>query len=45
MPLSILKPTLGIKRAETLRLWTLDKRQIISTIRLPDVSPLLPAPF
>lgn len=43
MPLSILKPTLGIKRAETLRLWTLDKRQIISTIRLPDVSS--PNPF
>ena len=36
VPLSILKPTLGIQRAETLRLWTLEDREIISTIRIPD---------
>lgn len=36
VPLSILKPTLGIKQATTLRLWTVDDRKIISTIHLPD---------
>ncbi|KAK3389537.1 hypothetical protein B0H63DRAFT_518770 [Podospora didyma] len=36
VPLSILKPTLGIQRANTLRLWNLSKRSIISTIRIPN---------
>ncbi|CAH0040421.1 unnamed protein product [Clonostachys rhizophaga] len=36
VPLSILKPTLGIQRANTLRLWKLDTRTIISTITIPD---------
>lgn len=36
VPLSILKPTLGVQRAETLRLWNLEDRKIISTIRIPD---------
>ncbi|CAM1511982.1 Fc.00g094950.m01.CDS01 [Cosmosporella sp. VM-42] len=36
VPLSILKPTTGIKRADTLRLWDLDTRKIISTITIPD---------
>jgi len=37
VPLSILKPTLGIQRANTLRLWNLSSRTIISTITIPDV--------
>lgn len=38
VPLSILKPVsaFGIKRANTLRLWSLDDRKIISTIEIPD---------
>ncbi|KAJ9138992.1 Selenium binding protein [Coniochaeta hoffmannii] len=36
VPLSILKPTLGIQRANTLRLWNLSSRTIISTITIPD---------
>ncbi|KAM3498587.1 hypothetical protein MY10362_008107 [Beauveria mimosiformis] len=38
VPLSILKPVsaLGIQKANTLRLWTLDDRKIISTITIPD---------
>ena len=32
VPLSILKPTTGIQRADTLRLWNLEDRSIISTI-------------
>lgn len=36
VPLTILKPTLGIKQATTLRLWNLEDRTIISTIHLPD---------
>ncbi len=45
IPLSILKPTTGIQRANTLRLWDLDSRTIISTITIPNVSsaPSLPA--
>ena len=43
VPLSILKPTLGIQRANTLRLWNLSSRTIISTITIPDVSPLSPS--
>jgi hypothetical protein len=42
VPLSILKPTTGIKRADTLRLWNLDTRTIISTITIPNVS--IPVP-
>lgn len=38
VPLSILKPTTGIQRADTLRLWDLSSRKIISTITIPDVS-------
>ncbi|TQV90791.1 selenium-binding protein [Cordyceps javanica] len=38
VPLSILKPVsaLGIQKANTLRLWTLNDRKIISTITIPD---------
>lgn len=36
VPLSILKPTLGVQRADTLRLWNLEERSIISTITIPD---------
>jgi len=35
-PLSILKPSLGIKRANTLRLWDLDTKKILNTITIPD---------
>lgn len=38
VPLSILKPTTGIQKADTLRLWDLDSRKIISTITIPNVS-------
>lgn len=38
IPLSILKPTTGIQRANTLRLWDLHSRTIISTITIPNVS-------
>lgn len=37
VPLSILKPTLGVQKANTLRLWNLASRQIISTITIPNV--------
>lgn len=37
-PLSILKPSLGIKRANTVRLWDLKSKTILNTITLPDVS-------
>jgi len=37
VPLSVLKPTTGIQRANTLRLWDLAARTIISTITIPDV--------
>ncbi|KAF4534421.1 Selenium binding protein [Lasiodiplodia theobromae] len=36
VPLSILKPTLEILRANTLRLWDLQTRTILSTITIPD---------
>ncbi|KAH7017069.1 hypothetical protein EDB80DRAFT_634912 [Ilyonectria destructans] len=36
VPLSILKPTTGIQKADTLRLWDLDSRTIISTITIPN---------
>lgn len=38
VPITILKPSLGIQRANTLRLWNLASRTIISTITIPDVS-------
>lgn len=38
VPITILKPTLGIQRANTLRLWSLNNRKIINTITLPNVS-------
>ena len=37
VPLSILKPSLGPAYANTLRLWSLSDRKIISTITIPDV--------
>jgi selenium-binding protein 1 len=40
-PVSILKPSLGIKRANTLRLWDLDSKKILNTITIPNVSLLL----
>ncbi|KAK9416094.1 hypothetical protein SUNI508_09867 [Seiridium unicorne] len=36
VPLSILKPTLGIQHANTLRLWDLPTRTILSTITIPN---------
>ncbi|KAF4637052.1 hypothetical protein G7Y89_g1019 [Cudoniella acicularis] len=36
VPLSVLKPSLGIQRANTLRLWNLASRTIISTITIPN---------
>jgi hypothetical protein len=36
VPVTILKPTLGIQRANTLRLWDLPTRTIISTITIPN---------
>ncbi|KAK4161561.1 hypothetical protein QBC43DRAFT_95729 [Cladorrhinum sp. PSN259] len=36
VPLSILKPTLGIQRANTLRLFDLNTHKILSTITIPD---------
>lgn len=38
VPASILKPTSGVEFADTLRLWELSSRKIISTITIPDVS-------
>ncbi|PLB53819.1 hypothetical protein P170DRAFT_469308 [Aspergillus steynii IBT 23096] len=35
-PISILKPSLGIKRADTLRLWDLDSKKILNTITIPE---------
>lgn len=40
VPITILKPTLGIQKASTLRLWNLSDRTIISTITIPAVSAL-----
>jgi hypothetical protein len=37
VPVSILKPSLGIQHDNTLRLWELDTRTIISTITIPNV--------
>lgn len=36
VPLTVLKPSLGIQRANTLRLWDLQTRTIISTVTIPD---------
>ncbi|KAK7699250.1 hypothetical protein SLS57_012436 [Botryosphaeria dothidea] len=36
VPLSILKPSLEIQRANTLRLWDLPSRKILSTITIPN---------
>ena len=38
VPLSILKPSLEIIHANTLRLWDLESRTIINTITIPNVS-------
>lgn len=38
VPLSILKPSLGKISDNTLRLWDLDTRTIISTLTIPNVS-------
>lgn len=35
VPLSVLKPSTGIQRANTLRLWTLNDRRVVSTITIP----------
>ncbi|OKP14997.1 hypothetical protein PENSUB_3392 [Penicillium subrubescens] len=35
-PISILKPTLGVRHANTLRLWDLDSRKILNTLTIPD---------
>lgn len=37
VPLTILKPTLGKVSDNTLRLWNLSARKIISTITIPNV--------
>lgn len=37
VPLSILKPSLGVVHANTLRLWDLDSRTIIRTLTIPNV--------
>jgi selenium-binding protein 1 len=36
-PISILKPSLGIRKADTLRLWDLDSKKILNTITIPEV--------
>uniref|UniRef100_A0A0D2XXQ2 Methanethiol oxidase n=1 Tax=Fusarium oxysporum (strain Fo5176) TaxID=660025 RepID=A0A0D2XXQ2_FUSOF len=42
VPITILKPTLGIKKADTLRLWDLKSRKIISTITIPNDVKFIP---
>lgn len=37
-PISILKPSPGVRHADTLRLWDLDTKKILNTITIPDVS-------
>lgn len=37
-PVSILKPTTGVRRANTLRLWDLDSKKILNTLTIPNVS-------
>lgn len=36
-PISILMPSTGIKRVNTLRLWDMDSKKILNTITIPDV--------
>jgi hypothetical protein len=43
VPVSILKPSLGIQHDNTLRLWNLASRTIISTITIPNVC--APTPY
>lgn len=43
-PVTILKPSAGVRRANTLRLWDLDSRTILNTLTIPNVSLSL-APF
>lgn len=43
IPVTILKPSLGIVKDNTLRLWRLSDRSIISTITIPNVSTLSPS--
>ncbi|KAL4935178.1 hypothetical protein BDV06DRAFT_217610 [Aspergillus oleicola] len=38
VPISILKPSTGIQRANTLRVWDLDHKHILSTITIPDMN-------
>jgi len=38
VPLSIRKPSTGVVRANTLRLWDLKSRTILNTITIPNVS-------
>lgn len=40
-PITILKPSLGVRHADTLRLWDLDSRKILSTLTIPNVIPPL----
>ncbi|KAJ5195856.1 hypothetical protein N7449_006335 [Penicillium cf. viridicatum] len=35
-PITILKPSLGVRHADTLRLWDLDSRKILSTLTIPN---------
>ncbi|CAI7676011.1 unnamed protein product [Penicillium pancosmium] len=35
-PITILKPSLGVRHANTLRLWDLDTKKILSTLTIPD---------
>ncbi|OJJ80673.1 uncharacterized protein ASPGLDRAFT_134026 [Aspergillus glaucus CBS 516.65] len=35
-PISILKPSPGVRHADTLRLWDLDTKKILNTITIPD---------
>lgn len=37
-PVTILKPSAGVRHADTLRLWDLDSRKIINTLTIPKVS-------
>ncbi|KAK4619492.1 hypothetical protein CLAFUW4_11110 [Fulvia fulva] len=36
VPITVLKPSAGIQRADTLRLWDLKSRKITNTIKIPD---------
>lgn len=43
-PVTILKPSAGVRKANTLRLWDLDSRKIINTLTIPNVSVKTPFP-